>query len=148
MWFARSILSVTMLFLGIIMLFSCAPKKVYHNNKEHVKLGQEFAGKFYKQVSKNNMDSAVVFFSADVPKTEIIALLKQNYQLFGKLKEIKFITATSDVQEKNHQLTGEMELSFEANYGRLSTTETLNISITNDILEIEGYNYKVNVEKL
>lgn len=132
----------------IIVLSACNSGKNFKDNKEHVKLGQNFAGMFYKQVSKSNFDSATVFFSSNVSKTDILALLKQNKELFGTLKEIKFINANSDITETNHKLNGEMTLQFDAVYSRLSTIENITISVKNDELKIEGYNYKVNMDKL
>lgn len=134
--------------LNFFLYSACSEGKLYQNNKEHVKLGQIFAGKFYKEVSKSNFDKAASFFSKSVTKTDIISLLKQNLELHGKLKEVKFITATSTITDKNHQLNGEMTLTFEANYSRLSTTENLTLSMKNDVLRIEGYDYKVNIDKI
>lgn len=141
--FANYILAVSFMLLG-----SCAGGKLYENNKEHVKLGQTFAGKFYKEVSKSNFDKAATYFSSTVTKTDIEALLKQNLELFGKLKEVKFITATSSITDKNHHLNGEMTLTFDVTYTRLSTTENLNITVKDDVLLIEGYDYKVRVDRL
>jgi hypothetical protein len=134
--------------LFIAFLASCSQGKVYTNNKEHVKLGQTFVGKFYKEVSKNNFDKAASYFSESVTKTDVVALLNRNLELHGKLKEVKFITATSTITDKKHHLNGEMILTFEANYSRLSTTENLTLSVKDDVLLIEGYNYKVNIEKI
>lgn len=132
----------------ILIVYACQEGKFYQNNKEHVKLGQTFAGKFYKEISKKNFDKAASFFSENVTKTDIVALLKQNLELHGKLNEIKFITASSSITDKNHHLNGEMLLTFEVNYSRLSTTENLSISVKDDVLLIEGYDYKVNIEKI
>lgn len=134
--------------IATFLLEGCSEGKLYKNNKEHVKIGQTFAGKFYKEVSKNNFDKAANFFSESVTKTDVIALLKQNLELHGKLKEVKFITATADITDKNHHLNGEMTLTFEAIYTRLSTTENLNLSVKDDVLLIEGYDYKVNIDKI
>lgn len=41
-----------------------------------------------------------------------------------------------------------MTLTFEAVYTRLTTTENLSISVEHDSLLIEGYDYKVNVDKI
>jgi hypothetical protein len=135
-------------FLSLSTLYSCSRGKLYENNKEHVKLGQTFVGKFYKEVSKKNFDKAALFFSDNVTKTDIIALLKQNLELHGKLNEVKFITASSSITDKNHHLNGEMTLTFEAVYSRLSTSENITISVKDDVLLIEGYDYKVNIDKL
>jgi hypothetical protein len=134
--------------LSLFIINACSEGKLYENNKEHVKLGQTFVGKFYKEVSKNNFDKAATYFSTSVTKTDVMALLKQNLELHGKLKEVKFITATSAITDKNHHLNGEMILSFEANYSRLSTTENLTLSVKDDVLLIEGYDYKVNIDKI
>lgn len=141
---------ITTLFiaLNLFLLNACSEGKLYKNNKEHVKLGQTFVGKFYKAVSKKNFDKAASFFSESVTKTDVIALLKQNLELHGKLKEVKFITATSSITDKKHHLNGEMILTFEADYSRLSTTENLTLSVKDDILKIEGYDYKVNIDKI
>jgi hypothetical protein len=136
------------IFLSSLFFNACSEGKLYQNNKEHVKLGQTFIGKFYKEVSKNNFDKAATYFSESVTKTDVIALLKQNLELHGKLKEVKFITATSSITDKNHHLNGEMTLTFEANYTRLSTTENLTLSVKDDVLLIEGYDYKVNIDKI
>jgi hypothetical protein len=141
-------ISILLISLPFLMLTACSEGKLYQNNKEHVKLGQTFVGKFYKQVSKNNFDKAATFFSESVTKTDVIALLKQNLELHGKLKEVKFITASSSIIDKNHHLNGEMTLTFEANYTRLSTTENLTLSVKDDVLLIEGYDYKVNIDKI
>lgn len=135
-------------FLSLLILSGCSQGKLYQNNKEHVKLGQTFVGKFYKEVSKNNFDKAATYFSASVTKTDVIALLKQNLELHGKLKQVKFITATSAITDKNHRLNGEMTLTFEVDYTRLSTTENLTLSVKDDVLLIEGYDYKVNIDKI
>ena len=135
-------------FLSLTTLYSCSSGKLYENNKEHVKLGQTFVGKFYKEVSKKNFDKAATFFTDNVTKTDIIALLKQNLELHGKLNEVKFITASSSITDKNHHLNGEMTLTFEAVYSRLSTSENITISVKDDVLLIEGYDYKVNIDKL
>ncbi len=127
---------------------ACSEGKLYQNNKEHVKLGQIFIGKFYNEVSKNNFDKAASFFSESVTKTDVIGLLKQNLELHGKLNEVKFITASSSITDKNHHLNGEMTLTFEAVYSRLSTSENITISVKDDVLLIEGYDYKVNIDKL
>jgi hypothetical protein len=132
----------------MFLIAGCSEGKLYKNNKEHVKLGQTFAGKFYKDVSKSNFDKAAGYFSENVTKTDITTLLKQNLELFGKLKEVKFITATSSIIDKSHHLNGEMTLTFEANYARLSTTENLNLIMKDDSLLIEGYDYKVNIDKI
>lgn len=141
---------ITTLFiaLSLFLLNACSEGKLFKNNKEHVKLGQTFVGKFYKEVSKKNFDKAASFFSESVTKTDVIALLKQNLELHGKLKEVKFITATSSITDKKHHLNGEMILTFEADYSRLSTTENLTLSVKDDILKIEGYDYKVNIDKI
>jgi hypothetical protein len=141
-------ISILLISLPFLMLTACSEGKLYQNNKEHVKLGQTFVGKFYKQVSKNNFDKAATFFSESITKTDVIALLKQNLELHGKLKEVKFITASSSIIDKNHHLNGEMTLTFEANYTRLSTTENLTLSVKDDVLLIEGYDYKVNIDKI
>jgi len=135
-------------FSTIIMLSSCSSGKLYENNKEHVKLGQTFVGKFYKEVSKKNFDKAATFFSDNVTKTDIMTLLKQNLELHGKLKEVKFITASSSITDKKHHLNGEMTLTFEAVYSRLSTSENISLSVKDDVLLIEGYDYKVNIDKI
>lgn len=140
--------SLFAVFLGLIIIIACSEGKLYKNNKEHVKLGQTFVGKFYKEVSKNKFEKAATFFSESVTKTDVIALLKQNLELHGKLKEVKFITATSSITDKNHHLNGEMTLTFEVNYTRLSTTENLTLSVKDDVLLIEGYDYKVNIDKI
>lgn len=75
-------------------------------------------------------------------------MLKQNLELHGKLNEIKFINASSSITDKNHHLNGEMLLTFDVKYSRLSTTENLTISVKDDVLLIEGYDYKVNIEKI
>jgi hypothetical protein len=139
---------ILLISLPLLILNACSNGKLYQNNKEHVKLGQIFIGKFYKEVSKNNFDKAATFFSESVTKTDVIALLKQNLELHGKLKEVKFITATSSVMDKNHHLNGEMVLTFEVDYTRLSTTENLTLSVKDDVLLIEGYDYKVNIDKI
>jgi hypothetical protein len=41
-----------------------------------------------------------------------------------------------------------MTLTFEAVYSRLSTSENITISVKDDVLLIEGYDYKVNIDKL
>ena len=86
--------------------------------------------------------------TGNVTKTDINALLKQNLELHGKLNEVKFITASSSITDKNHHLNGEMTLTFEAVYSRLSTSENITISVKDDVLLIEGYDYKVNIDKL
>jgi len=141
---------LTIFVIALLTVFasSCADGKLYKDNKEHVKLGQTLAGIFYKEVSKGKFDKASSFFSNSVTKTDINALLKQNLELFGKLKEVKFITATSAITDRNHHLNGEMTLRFEAVYTRLSTTENLTISVKDDVLLIEGYDYKVNIDKI
>ena len=141
-------ISILLISLPFLMLTACSEGKLYQNNKEHVKLGQTFVGKFYKQVSKNNFDKAATFFSESVTKTDVIALLKQNLELHGKLKQVKFITATSSITDKKHHLNGEMTLTFEVDYTRLSTTENLTLSVKDDVLLIEGYDYKVNIDKI
>jgi hypothetical protein len=143
--FRGAIVQIVFIFL---MFTACSEGTTYQNNKEHVKLGQDYAGKFYKEISTGNFEKAALRFSNQVPKTDVLSLLKQNRELFGKLNEIKFITATSQITEKNHQLNGEMTLTFEAVYTRLTTTENLSISVEHDSLLIEGYDYKVNVEKI
>jgi hypothetical protein len=141
-------ISILLISLPFLMLNACSEGKLYQNNKEHVKLGQTFVGRFYKEVSKNNFDKAATYFSASVTKTDVIALLKQNLELHGKLKQVKFITATSSITDKNHHLNGEMTLTFEVDYTRLSTTENLTLSVKDDVLLIEGYDYKVNIDKI
>lgn len=39
----------------VVLVNACSEGKLYQNNKEHVKLGQNFAGKFYKEISKKNL---------------------------------------------------------------------------------------------
>lgn len=141
-------IAILVILLCFLMLSACSEGKLYQNNKEHVKLGQTFVGKFYKEVSKNNFDKAATFFSESVTKTDVMALLKQNLELHGKLKEVKFITASATITDKNHHLNGEMTLTFEAVYTRLSTTENLSLSVKNDVFLIEGYDYKVNIDKI
>ncbi len=141
-------ISILLISLPFLMLNACSEGKLYQNNKEHVKLGQTFVGKFYKEVSKNNFDKAATYFSESVTKTDVVALLKQNLELHGKLKEVKFITATSSITDKKHHLNGEMILTFEVDYTRLSTTENLTLSVKDDVLLIEGYDYKVNIDKI
>jgi hypothetical protein len=140
--------AILLILLPFLIINACSQGKLYQNNKEHVKLGQIFIGKFYKEVSKNNFDKAATFFSENVTKTDVLTLLKQNLELHGKLKEVKFITATSSIMDKNHHLNGEMVLTFEVDYTRLTTTENLTLSVKNDALLIEGYDYRVNIDKI
>jgi hypothetical protein len=141
-------ISILLILLPFLMLNACSEGKLYENNKEHVKLGQTYVGKFYKEVSRKNFDKAATFFSESVTKTDVIALLKQNLELHGKLKRVKFITATSSIKDKQHHLNGEMTLTFEVEYTRLSTTENFTLSVKKDVLLIEGYDYKVNIDKI
>ena len=51
--------SLFAVFLGLIIINACSEGKLYKNNKEHVKLGQTFVGKFYKEVSKNKFEKGI-----------------------------------------------------------------------------------------
>lgn len=137
-----------MLIFSMLIVVACNKGKTFQNNREHVKLGQELAGKFYKDISAGKFDRASNYFSEEVAKTDIITLLKQNAELFGKLKAIKFVTAASHITEKKRVLNGSMQLTFDATYTRLSTTEHFNISLKDNKIYIEGYDYKINIEKL
>ncbi len=121
---------------------------VFINNKEHVKLGQNFADRFYKTLSQKNVEKALTFFTPEVSRTEILTLLKQNEELFGELEQIKFITANSEINEQDTVLNGKMNLVFDVKYARLSTTENLYLIVVNNKIQLEGYDYKVNISKL
>ena len=73
-------------FLSLTTLYSCSSGKLYENNKEHVKLGQTFVGKFYKEVSKKNFDKAAF---DDSGSFEFMFIWELRNELKNNLVEIR-----------------------------------------------------------